>query len=410
MIYQESIWIGIEGLRSHKLRSILTALGIIFGVAAVIAMLSIGEGAKEEALQQIQLMGMNNIIIDDVPVDDEEEGKGRSNLSRGLTHQDAYALSEINPLVRVGIPQRQVKADVIYKQEKTEAMVVGTTPDFEVAMNYLADDGAFFNYLDVLEGRRVAVLGSDVKTGLFHFQNALHETIKIGKSWYTVVGVMERKPSMTAGSGGSAQDLNKNIYIPITSAIKRFPRKTFESEVDRIIVEVKDADRIREAAHLVNTALQRRHNYVNDFNVTVPEALLKQRQKTQQIFNIVMGAIAGISLLVGGIGIMNIMLASVLERTREVGIRRAVGAHRKDILGQFLVEAVILSFVGGFIGVFIGFLLTKVIALYAGWQTIVTFPAIFLAFSVSAAVGIIFGIYPARQAAALDPIVALRYE
>jgi putative ABC transport system permease protein len=410
MIYQESILIGIEGLRSHKLRSILTALGIIFGVAAVIAMLSIGEGAKEEALQQIQLMGMNNIIIDDVPVEDAEEGKGRSNLSRGLTHQDAYALSEINPLVKVGIPQRQVKSDVIYKQEKTEAMVVGTTPDYEIAMNYLTEDGAFFNYLDVLQGRRVAVLGADIKTGLFHFQNPLHETIKIGKSWYTVVGVMERKPSMSSGSGGAAQDLNKNIYIPITSAIKRFPRKIFESEVDRIIVEIKDADRIREAAQLVNAALQRRHNLVNDFTVTVPEALLKQRQKTQQIFNIVMGAIAGISLLVGGIGIMNIMLASVLERTREVGIRRAVGAQRKDILGQFLVEAVILSFVGGLIGVFFGFLLTKVIALYAGWRTIVSFSAIFLAFSVSAAVGIIFGIYPARKAAELDPIVALRYE
>jgi putative ABC transport system permease protein len=410
MINRESILIGMEGLRSHKLRSILTALGIIFGVAAVIAMLSIGEGAKQEALQQIQLMGMNNIIIDDIPVDDKEEGKGRSNLSRGLTLLDAHVHELVNPLVRVGIPQRQEKADVLYKQQKVEGVVVGTTPDFETSMNYPPQQGAFFNYLDVLEGRRVAVLGADVKAGLFHFQNPIGEHIKIGKSWYKVIGVMERKPAMSAGSGGAAQDLNKNIYIPISSAIKRFPRSVFESEIDRIVVEVKDADRIQEAANLVLQTMNRRHKMTNDFNITVPEALLKQRQKTQRIFNIVMGAIAGISLLVGGIGIMNIMLASVLERTREVGIRRAVGARRYDILSQFLVEAVTLSFVGGLIGIFIGFFLTKVIALYAGWRTIVSLYAILLAFSVSAAVGIMFGIYPARKAAELDPIVALRYE
>jgi len=410
MIYQESILIGLEGLRSHKLRSILTALGIIFGVAAVIAMLSIGEGAKEEALKQIQVMGMNNILIDDIPPKDKAEGKGRSNLSRGLSPLDAHALSQVNPLVAAGIPQRHVKATVVYGRETLETMVVGTTPDFENAMNYAAVEGAFLNYLDVSEARRVAVLGAEVRAQLFHFHNAVYEKIKIGKNWYTVVGVMERKPSLAGAGFDATQDLNKNIYIPVTCAMKRFPRSAFESEIDRIIVQVTDADRIREAAQLVQQTLRRRHNMVSDFAVTVPEALLKQKQKTQRIFNIVMGAIAGISLLVGGIGIMNIMLASVLERTREVGVRRAVGARRHDILGQFLVEAVILSFVGGAIGVLFGFLLTKVIALYAGWRTIVSIGAVLLAFSVSAAVGIVFGIYPARKAAELDPIVALRYE
>jgi putative ABC transport system permease protein len=220
---------------------------------------------------------------------------------------------------------------------------------------------------------------------------------------------MEEKPSAGLGSGIS-DNLNNNVYIPITSAVKRFPRSIFASEIDRIIVQVKDSGRIQEAATIIKTSLSRRHNQVSDFTITIPEALLRQKQKTQRIFNIVMGAIAGISLLVGGIGIMNIMLASVMERTREIGVRRAVGARQLDILGQFLVEAVVLSFAGGLLGVVLGFILTKVIALYAGWRTIVSIGAIILAFTVSAAVGIIFGIYPARQAAKLDPIVSLRYE
>lgn len=409
MNVRESIEIGLEGIRAHKLRAVLTALGIIFGVAAVIAMLSIGEGAKQEALEQIQLMGMNNLLINDIPVEDEAEGKGRSNLSRGLTLDDAGALSDVNPLITVCVPERTTKAEVFYGQERVDATVVGTLPDYERVMNFYPKSGAFFSYRDVKEARRVCVLGADVKWSLFFFHDPLGKRIKIDQQWYTVVGYMETKPSTGMGSGGS-DNLNRNVYIPITSAIKRFPREIFASEIDRIIVQVREPERIQEAANIVNKSMQRRHNLVNDFSITIPEALLKQRQKTQRIFNIVMGAIAGISLLVGGIGIMNIMLASVMERTREVGVRRAVGARRKDILGQFLVEAIVLSFVGGLLGVVLGFILTKVIALYAGWRTIVSISAIFLSFGVSAAVGIIFGIYPARQAAKLDPIVSLRYE
>ena len=409
MNFTESIEIGLEGIRSHKMRSILTALGIIFGVAAVIAMLSIGEGAKQEALEQIQLMGMNNILINDIAIADEEEGTGRSNLSRGLRLEDAAALQTVNPLLRVAIPERSLKQELYYGQESIEATVVGTLPDYERVMAFRPDQGAFFTYADVEEARRVCVLGARIKWQLFYFQDPIGKRIKIGRQWYTVVGVMEEKPSAGLGTGIS-DDLNQNVYIPITAAVKRFPRSVFASEIDRIIIQVNAADRIQEAAGIARTTLSRRHNQVNDFNITIPEALLRQKQKTQRIFNIVMGAIAGISLLVGGIGIMNIMLASVMERTREVGVRRAVGARRKDILGQFLVEAVVLSFVGGLLGVVLGFVLTKVIALYAGWRTIVSIGAIFLAFGVSAAVGIVFGIYPARQAAKLDPIVSLRYE
>jgi putative ABC transport system permease protein len=206
------------------------------------------------------------------------------------------------------------------------------------------------------------------------------------------------------------RDMNMDVYIPITTALKRFPKKQFESEISQFTARVNDPNRIQEAANIIRSTITRRHNQVKDFEITIPEALLRQSQQTQRIFNIVMGAIAGISLLVGGIGIMNIMLATVLERTREIGIRRAVGATQKDILGQFLLEAVVLSFTGGLIGILLGFGMTKVIAVYAHWRTLVAWHSIFLAFSVSVAVGVIFGFYPARRAALKEPIEALRYE
>jgi len=309
----------------------------------------------------------------------------------------------------MAVPERSVKEQIYFGQESVEATVVGTLPDYERVMAFTPRLGAFFNYQDVTEARRVCVLGAEVRYTLFLFQDPVGERIKIGSQWYTVLGVMEEKPSAGAGSGIS-DNLNNNIYIPITAAVKRFPRSVFASEIDRIILQVKDSGRIEEAAMIVRNSLSRRHNQVDDFNITIPEALLRQKQQTQRIFNIVMGAIAGISLLVGGIGIMNIMLASVMERTREIGVRRAVGARQRDILSQFLVEAMVLSFAGGLLGVLLGFILTKVIALYAGWRTLVSVSAIILAFTVSAAVGIVFGIYPARQAARLDPIVSLRYE
>ncbi len=410
MKYGEVIEIGLEGLRAHKLRSFLTMLGIIFGVAAVIAMLSIGEGARQEALDQIQLMGINNILVYDQPVEDVEEGKGRSNLSLGLTLADARAVRETNPLVDEVVPQRQMEADVRYGTEQTKATIVGTTPAYATIMNYSPAKGRFFSYQDLLEVRRVCAIGSGVKRDLFYLQDPIGERIKIGDDWYTVVGVMEHKAVRAGKGGGIVRDTNRDIYIPITDAMHRFSRAPFESEIDRMAVRVIDADRIREAANVLKHMMDRRHNGVDDYRIVIPEELLRQRQATQRIFNIVMGAIAGISLLVGGIGIMNIMLASILERTREIGVRRAVGARRRDVLTQFLLEATVLSFVGGVIGILLGFALTKIITYYADWRTIVSIPSIALAFGVSAAVGILFGFYPARKAALLNPIESLRYE
>jgi putative ABC transport system permease protein len=413
MNYRESLIIGLEGIRSHMLRSLLTMLGIIFGVAAVIAMLSIGEGAKRQALEQIQLMGMSNVIIRDVPVSDVSTGKERTNLSGGLTWSDARAVEQLNPLIETTVPEREFQTDIRYKMEQIpKTTVIGTTPEFGTVMNYVPRDGSFFTYLDVEDSRRVCILGSGMKRKLFYFRDPVGQMIKIGSQWYSVIGVMEDKVVSAAGKKTDfvVRDMNMDVYIPITTSLKRFPKEQFESEITRFTARVNDPNRIQEAANIIRSTVTRRHNQVNDFEITIPEALLRQSQQTQRIFNIVMGAIAGISLLVGGIGIMNIMLATVLERTREIGIRRAVGATRKDILGQFLLEAVVLSFTGGLIGIVFGFGMTKIIAVYAHWRTLVAWHSILLAFSVSVAVGVVFGFYPARRAALKEPIDALRYE
>lgn len=407
MNYLESFRVGLEGLKTHKLRSTLTMLGIIFGVAAVISMLSIGEGAREEALSQIAQLGMHNVIVQNIPREDTEEGSDAENASRGLTIQDALALEDVVPNVHMAIPQRYMTVDVQAGRELKTVTVVGTTPGFAEVMTYRAVEGSFFTYLDELDSRRVCVLGAAIKRELFFFRNPLNQRIKIGDNWFTVIGVMERK---LAGSNSAGMDMNRQIYIPLSTCLQRFTRDPFESEIDRIVAKIDDPDRIREAANIAYNTLKRRHNEVNDFQISIPEALLRQRQQTQRIFNIVMGCIAGISLLVGGIGIMNIMLASVLERTREIGIRRAIGATRKDIMAQFLFESAMLSLFGGFAGILLGWAMTGMITLYAGWRTIVSLFAILLAFGVSTAVGVLFGLYPARQAAALDPIESLRYE
>jgi putative ABC transport system permease protein len=319
----------------------------------------------------------------------------------------------LNPLVETTIPERGIQTDIRYRTELvTKATVIGTTPEYGTVMNYVPRDGAFFTYFDVEDSRRVCILGSGMKRKLFYFRDPIGQMVKIGNQWYTVVGIMEDKVISASGKKTDfvVRDMNMDVYIPITTALKRFPKKQFESEITQFTARVNDPNRIQEAANIIRSTITRRHNQVKDFEITIPEALLRQSQQTQRIFNIVMGAIAGISLLVGGIGIMNIMLATVLERTREIGIRRAVGATQKDILGQFLLEAVVLSFTGGLIGILIGFGMTKVIAVYAHWRTLVAWHSIFLAFSVSVAVGVIFGFYPARRAALKEPIDALRYE
>jgi len=386
-------------------------LGIIFGVAAVIAMLSIGAGAKKEALDQIKLLGMNNIIIRSYPIETEEDERGTVIEAKGLTMDDARSLNILNPLVEASVPQKEIAEVRLFRRsEEAVGTLVGTNPDLKNVLNLVPAKGSFFTYQDVHDARRVCVLGHKIKRQLFYYEDAVGKQIKIGNLWFTVAGVIEPKPRSTGKGGVGDRDMNLDVYIPLSSLIHRFDNDPTEPEVDQIILNILDETRIKEAANLAQALLDIRHNRMEDYRIVVPEELLRQSQRTQRIFNIVMGAIAGISLLVGGIGIMNIMLATILERTREIGIRRAIGATRKDILGQFLIEAILLSFSGGLIGILLGFLMTKAISSYAGWKTIVDLGSILLAFCVSASVGIVFGIYPARKAALLDPIESLRYE
>ncbi len=411
MDFHESFSVSLEGLNSHKLRSFLTMLGIIFGVAAVIAMLSIGAGAKQEALDEIKLLGMNNIIMTSQPIYTQDDETGTVVEAKGLTLEDARSLNVLNPLVEASVPQKMISQIRVSRGSKTTtATVVGTTPDLQNVLNLVLIAGNFFNFEDMHDFRRVCVLGYQIHQDLFTYENPVGEQIKVGDSWFTVAGVVEARPRTTGRGGVGDRDMNLDVYIPLETLSYRFDLDPADAEVDQIILKVTNEERIKEATNLANNLLGLRHHLIEDYRIVVPEELLRQSQRTQRIFNIVMGAIASISLLVGGIGIMNIMLASILERTREIGIRRAIGATRRDILGQFLIEAVVLSFAGGFLGIFIGFLMTKVISSYAGWKTIVDIGSVLLAFCVSAGVGIVFGIYPARKAALLDPIESLRYE
>lgn len=411
MKLEESFSVSLAGLAAHKLRTFLTMLGIIFGVAAVISMLSIGAGAKKQALDQIKVLGLNNIILHSDPIEIETDEAGTVIEALGLTIDDTRSLNVLNPLVKASVPLKVINdLTVVRNENEVTTNIVGTTPQYKAVLDFNTIKGNFFNYQDMHAARRICVIGNQIKRQLFYFEKAVGKQIKINDLWFTVAGVMEPKPISIGKGGVGDRDLNMDIYIPLSTLNYRFDIDPAKPEVDQLILNISDDDRIREAANLANRLLNLRHNGQEDYKIVIPEELLQQRQNTQKIFNIVMGAIAGISLLVGGIGIMNIMLASILERTREIGIRRAVGATRKDILTQFLIESVMLSFSGGLIGIILGFIMTRIISSYAAWKTIVDPGSIILAFVVSASVGIIFGIYPARKAARLDPIESLRYE
>jgi len=437
MNYRESAEVGLTGLLSHKLRSILTALGIIFGVAAVIAMLSIGEGARREALEQIRLMGVNNIIISAKDQTDQSFNKAKANFSPGLTELDGKAIKDICPMIDLIVPQWEKSVTAQYQNERVDAKIIGTTPDFLPMFNYSLNDGMFIRQAQVDDQANVCVIGNGVKEKLFHFESAIGKAVKLEKQWFTVIGVMEKQLAQSKKIENiSLRNLNMDVYVPITTAKYKLvrtkakggsSRTTFfgggmmssssgnetpvpKDQLDELVIKLTSEDALEEAVPLIKRILARRHYNIEDYDVVVPDVLVQQSQKTQRIFNVVMGAIAGISLLVGGIGIMNIMLASVLERTREIGVRRAMGASRSDIMSQFLFEALVLSVAGGLIGILVGYALTEIITLYAGWRTIMSIPSVFLSFFVSAGVGVAFGYYPARKAAFLSPIDALRYE
>ncbi len=425
--------ISIESLGAHKLRTFLTMLGVIIGVAAVIAMLSIGEGAKREALEQIEILGINNVIIN-AKVPEEDPASGISlQRSPGLCLADGENISEFSELVANVVPQRfeQITA-ISYRGAEAPVRVVSTTPEFVFSSSIGVEYGRFITELDLTDFSQICVLGSKAKRALFAFDDPIGEYVRIGDLDFRVVGVMmDKYIGRGKVEGLELKNFNEDVYIPLTTAQKKIDRvestggqaswrfvittseteKAYNTpEIDQLTITVSDLKFVPTVTKLVERIIERRHAGVGDYEIVVPESLLRQSQKTQQIFNIVMGAIAGLSLLVGGIGIMNIMLASVLERTREIGVRRAVGAKRNDIMRQFLIEAVTICLLGCTVGLVLGLVISKAIAFYAGWPTIVSIFSIVLSIGVSSTVGIVFGLFPAHKASTINVIEALRYE
>ena len=439
----------VEALQHNKLRASLTSLGILFGVASVIAMLAIGKGAEREILEQLRLLGSNNLLI--TPLVQQKEGpieerseKEVKKFSPGLTYADAEAIARVIPAVDVACAEIVLNTTITREGRHRSGKVVGVDTTYFRLTNLALASGDPFTPLQVERGLPVAIIGLGVRSRFFTTEDPIGKPLKVGNNWVTVIGVLaDRRVSTQTTQKLGIRDVSMDVYVPARTLLLRFRNRaqltqrdiesaarsfTFVSsdsapeseadrqerlnrnQLDRIIVRVSDSKLVPSVASVVQRMLARRHNAVVDFEITVPELLLKQEQRTKTIFNVVLGAIASISLVVGGIGIMNIMLASVLERIREIGVRRAVGATRRDILLQFLSEAVLISVVGGVAGILVGGGLSAAIQRFAGIQTIVSYLSVVVAFGVSFTVGLAFGIMPAHRAARQDPVVCLRYE
>jgi putative ABC transport system permease protein len=420
----ETAKLALRSLLLQKFRALLTALGIVIGVAAVIAMLSISEGARLEAIEQVRLMGVNNVRIRSVkPVINERKKQDQADQGGWVSHYGVTApeldhLRLLSPEIEAIVPLREVRKDAWARDVKTDIRVIGTTPALVDVLDYRPEKGRFLSALDTRDSRSVCVLGSEARRKLFRTRSWTGEDVKVGNHYFRVVGVMEEKPGKASG-GAHTADLNNQIYVPYATVMAVYGplsmkggQGTFEAisvEVDEAIIRVKGEDEIPAVDRTVRRALERTHPD-GDFEVVVPLELLKQKQKTQRTFTIVMASIAALSLLVGGIGIMNIMLANVAERKKEIGTRRALGARKRDIRRQFLMESVMLSLMGGLAGVACGAAGSRVIQAAAGWPTVISWVAVVLACVVAAATGIVFGTFPAVKAASVDPIVALREE
>jgi putative ABC transport system permease protein len=404
----------LANLAVHKLRSALTMLGMIFGVGAVIAMLAIGAGAERQALDMIQRMGLSNILVRTKTFRSEELAEIRKK-SPGLSERDRTALAEGVPGVSAVGPKILINPyRVASGTRRTEATVFGVSAQYASLVSLPVSEGRFLDATDEKTFAQVCVIGPGVKRELFGFESAIGKPVKVNDVWLAVIGVLQpaTEGASISGSGSDAAAGSSalEIYLPYTTALRKFDRDPLESPLQEIVIQLEAGTSPQKVVASVSRLLDRLHGGTKDFELIVPEALLEQRRKTQRLFSIVMGCIAGISLLVGGIGIMNIMLASVLERTREIGIRRAIGARRRDIHFQFIVEAFALSFSGAILGILFGVLIAGIVATSAGWPTVVTFWSLAVSTGVSAAVGLLAGSYPASRAAALDPIEALRYE
>lgn len=414
---QRDLLSGVKNLRLHALRSLLTMLGMVFGVASVIAMLAVGRGAGQETLEQIRQFGSDVVVLNSTKdVTGEKAGQERSFLNvYGITYADAARIRATLPHLKRVVPVKFRAEQGSASQQRGEVRLVGTTPDWFALVPRSLVAGRYLGDLDQERGSRVAVITEQVARSLLPASAVLGEHIRVGGSSYTVVGVVRS----SGRGGGKAPDQSSDVYIPMSTyrhnigdvRLQHVGGTTVREKVElqQVLVQLEDEVHVEPAAAVLEGLVERFHKK-KDVQLYVPLALLRQAEQTQRTFNIVLGTIAGISLLVGGIGIMNIMLASVTERTREIGIRRAIGAKRQHILRQFLTETLVLSGCGGGIGVALGLLLPWAITRFTGLETLVSMPSLVLALLISMGVGIGFGLYPALRAARLDPIEALRHE
>jgi putative ABC transport system permease protein len=412
--WMRDVQLGVQNLMLHGLRSLLTMLGMIFGVAAVVAMLSIGAGARQKVMALIEQMGVHNLIVEAKETTELQAHQKVRKISPGLTLQDYRIIrDDVEGIVDATPRKRLTPQKILPKSQRDMPVVFGVNPTYQRIAGLNVLSGVFFSQSEDDQGAPVCVLGAAARWNLFGAANPIGQYVKVNEQWLSVIGVVgPLLSSQGDSSSSSSSDVNNNIYIPLKSFMLRLEDSYSDvrDEIDGIYLAMNDKSNISEAAQVTRAVLDSSHRGADDYSVIVPAELLAQQKRTEQMFNTVMVAIASISLLVGGIGIMNIMLASILERTREIGLRRAVGARQSDIIRQFVVEAMMISFVGGTIGVIFGFFISRVIAWLAGWSTIVTFSSIALAFLVSISVGLVFGIYPATKAARLDPVEAIRYE
>lgn len=450
--------IALEAIKQNKTRSFLTSLGIIFGVASVIAMLAIGRGAQEQVLNKMKLLGTNNVIIEPVVKQEERKLSGddsnqqsKDRYSPGLTLADMNNITQEIPQVKYASPEIIYESSFIRNGRLRSGKVVGVNQHYFDINNFNIAQGERFSKIQMKEAKKVCVIGADIKSKFFAGQNPVGKNIKVGNVWLKVIGVLERRQVSTENIENlGIRNYNLDIYTPVKTILLRYKNRGMVTgkeikqaaaerndggggmfgssnnndedsnddekkaynyhQVDKLIVQVDDNKYSGPIADISSRMLKRRHNQVVDFNVVVPEQLLKQQRETQRIFNIVLSCIASISLIVGGIGIMNIMLASVVERYQEIGVRRAVGAHQHDIQLQFLTESLAISIGGGIIGVIVGMAFGYIIELTAGITTIVTLSSIAISFGVAMAVGVVFGYVPAKRAAEQDPVKALRHE
>ena len=444
----------VEAVAHNRLRAGLTSLGILFGVASVIAMLAIGKGAESEILEQMKLLGSNNVLIR--PYVEQKEGNAEEDDARqvkrwspGLSYLDAQAIAQGVPGLDAVSAEIVVNSSITREGRRRSGRIVGVDSTYFRLLNMPLERGAMFTPEQMADGRPVAIIGSGVRSRFFTTEDPIGKPIKVGETWLTVVGVLtDRQVAGENAERLGLRDVGMDVFVPIHTMLLRFrnraqvtqrdieaaaraqgqegviimgqqeeePTEEVQQEranmnqLDRIVVRVNEARHVPQVADVARRMLERRHNGVVDFEVTVPELLLKQEQRTKTIFNVVLGAIASISLIVGGIGIMNIMLASILERIREIGVRRAMGATQRDILAQFLAEAVLISVAGGVAGIIVGAGISMGIEQFAGIRTMVSGLSVVVAFGVSLTVGLVFGIVPAYRAARQDPVVCLRYE